>query len=265
MSTASIGALTRFAFCVALVLTTCAGRSLAGGDHETTRHPTITRTAEPRTFGNAVLFEWHNGLLVRSSRFVSNGSLSGDFDGDDDIDLFDYNAAQICTSFSGPGTEAPPACDVFDFDGGGDVDLEDLDAFVQAFTGALGGVMVEAGTLVPILSSYAYGYYSGVPGESGSNALNGIARQAGYSQDDLWYRWSLRSAPAGSGQVLISNASLSATAMARGTRVSRRFVQPTPTATTGITAPTIDAWRDTVRMRRWIAATECADRLTVCA
>jgi len=167
--------------------------------------------SQPRSFENEVLFTIRDGEVLRSDRYSTAGSFPGDFDGDDDIDLHDYNAFQICLTFSGPDIMIPQACLVFDSDADQDVDLEDADAFLKAFTGALGGVLVEAGELFPVVAS-PDGYYSGPPGAWGNNALNGFAQQRGYTQSDLWYHWSLLSKPEASGSVIIANASRPETA-----------------------------------------------------
>ncbi len=173
--------------------------------------PQIRLKSQPRTFANPILFTIKNGEVVRSDHFIGEDSLLGDFDGDGDIDLHDYNAMQICHSFSGPGFVVPTACHVFDFDFDGDVDTHDVQAFQSLFTGSIHGVLVEAGTLLPVESS-PMGYYSGDPATPGNNALMGIARQAGYTQDDLWYEWQIAFAPESSGDVLIANASFPETA-----------------------------------------------------
>ncbi|MDO8631197.1 MAG: thrombospondin type 3 repeat-containing protein, partial [Phycisphaerales bacterium] len=125
--------------------------------------------------------------------------------------MHDYFALQICLSFSGPEIPTPPACNVFNSDGDDDIDLIDVSAFQNAMTGTLHGVLVEAGNLVPVAASPT-GYYSGEPGTWDNNALNGIARQAGYTQDDLWYQWLLIGAPPNAGYTVIANPSLAATA-----------------------------------------------------
>ncbi|MEK7757286.1 MAG: hypothetical protein AAB385_08750, partial [Planctomycetota bacterium] len=157
--------------------------------------------SQPRTFENEVLFAVEDGQIVRSERFTTAGAILGDFDGDNDIDRYDYKALQICLSFSGPEILTPPACYVFDFDGDVDIDMQDVAGFNLAWTGPLGGVLVEAGSLFPALAS-PDGYYSGE-----NNSLRGIARQAGYTQDDLWYAWSVIGQPFDSGEVIIANRS----------------------------------------------------------
>ncbi len=63
--------------------------------------------------------------------------IPGDFDGDHDVDLFDYAGMVEC--FSGPGAdELPEPCEPLDFDGDGDVDLIDFWAYQAAFTGDCG-------------------------------------------------------------------------------------------------------------------------------
>ncbi len=166
---------------------------------------------QPRSFENEVLFAVKDGQIVRSEYFTTAGAIFGDFDGDGDVDRYDYTALQICLSFSGPEIPTPPACYVFDFDEDGDIDMEDVAGFNLAWTGPLGGVLVEAGSLFPALAS-PDGYYSGEPGQWGANSLRGIARQAGYTQDDLWYFWSVVEQPLDSGGILIANRSFPSTA-----------------------------------------------------
>ncbi len=166
---------------------------------------------QPRSFDNQVYFLRRGGDVVRSERFLGISGLLGDFDGDEDVDQYDYVAMQICLSFSGPGAVIPTACWVFDADGDEDIDLIDSSAFLTAYTGVLRGVLVEAGELVPILATAGL-YYSGEPGTNGNNALNGLARQAGYTQDDLWYEWSVIVQPLESGPIVIANRAYSATA-----------------------------------------------------
>ena len=158
-----------------------------------------------KTFENQVLFTVKDGQIVRSGRFTTASAIFGSFDGDSDVDLYDYIAMQICLSFSGPGSVAPPACNVFDVEGDQDTDLHDSPPSRQ-HTGSTSVVMVEAGNLVPVRAS-ADGYYSGEPGTSGNNAANGNAQQMGYDQDDLWYTWSVQSQMAGSGEIVIGNTS----------------------------------------------------------
>ncbi|MEK6676962.1 MAG: hypothetical protein AABZ47_15075 [Planctomycetota bacterium] len=139
------------------------------------------------------------------------GELFGDFNEDGDVDLYDYYALQICLGFSGPDFSVPATCNVFDLKSDGDVDLEDVAAFVERYSGSSGALRVEAGGLVPIAATFG-SYYSGEPGKTGQNALNGIAAQAGFTQDDLWYQWTVDSQPEFSGQVILSNSSRPATA-----------------------------------------------------
>lgn len=57
----------------------------------------------------------------------------GDYDGDLDIDLMDYEEFLNCVT--GPGGGILPDCDIFDFDGDDDVDFEDLGRLQAVFTG----------------------------------------------------------------------------------------------------------------------------------
>ena len=197
-------------FALLAILATLAGDSVLaqpeGGEPMSLETARAWVEAQPRTFENQVLFTVKDGQIVRSGRFTTASAIFGDFDGDSDVDLYDYIAMQICLSFSGPGSVAPPACNVFDVEGDQDTDLHDFAAFAAAHTGSTSVVMVEAGNLVPVRAS-ADGYYSGEPGTSGNNALNGNAQQMGYDQDDLWYTWSVQSQMAGSGEIVIGNTS----------------------------------------------------------
>lgn len=60
---------------------------------------------------------------------------SGDYDSDDDFDLFDYYFVHECFSLSGPGVNAGPGCRFADFDGDADTDLRDFAQFQNRFTG----------------------------------------------------------------------------------------------------------------------------------
>jgi hypothetical protein len=62
-------------------------------------------------------------------------SATGDHDGDEDVDLYDYNWLQVC--FSGEGFLHPEGmgCEVFDFNGDSDVDLDDYASWGGVFDG----------------------------------------------------------------------------------------------------------------------------------
>lgn len=169
------------------------------------------RAAQPRSFDNQLLFSIRGEVSHRADRLGTEETIPGDFDGDFDIDTHDYFAFSICISFSGPDLETPPACDTFDSDVDGDIDLADANAFLLAFTGSTSRLLVEAGDLVPIRPS-TQTYYSGEPAEHGNNALHGLARQAGFSQDDLWYEWSSSTKSVDAGPVIIANVAQPATA-----------------------------------------------------
>jgi murein tripeptide amidase MpaA len=66
---------------------------------------------------------------------ATGGCLTGDSDGDGDVDLVDFGNLQLC--FTGPTASATGGCLDFDFDGDGDVDLVDFGAFQLVFTGSL--------------------------------------------------------------------------------------------------------------------------------
>ncbi len=60
-------------------------------------------------------------------------TMPGDFDGDADVDVDDYNFLAGC--FSGPGGGAPLPCNKADFDNDDDVDLLDLATFSTHYSG----------------------------------------------------------------------------------------------------------------------------------
>jgi len=60
-------------------------------------------------------------------------SVPGDFDGDGDVDLDDYEVINDC--LEGPEGPLPPECAPADLDGDQDVDLEDFAEFQRSFTG----------------------------------------------------------------------------------------------------------------------------------
>lgn len=72
---------------------------------------------------------------TRTSLHAQQGLLFGDFDADDDVDLYDHFTLHICITMSGPGVAASPACLTFDSDAENDVDLADFAAFQNVFTG----------------------------------------------------------------------------------------------------------------------------------
>jgi len=91
---------------------------------------------------------WNNSTDRQYSRNLGTGdgielialtsSIPGDFDGDLDVDLDDYEMFENCLSLSGPGVTPPSTecLDVFDFDADGDVDMDDFGEFAVHFTGA---------------------------------------------------------------------------------------------------------------------------------
>jgi hypothetical protein len=59
--------------------------------------------------------------------------ISGDYDGDGDVDLDDFAEIEQC--FTGAGGGLYPGCGVFDFDSDDDVDCDDWESFEAAWTG----------------------------------------------------------------------------------------------------------------------------------
>ena len=60
---------------------------------------------------------------------------SGDFDSDDDRNLFDFYFVHECLGDGPPGDDAGPGCRFADMDSDTDVDLHDFARFQNAFTG----------------------------------------------------------------------------------------------------------------------------------
>ena len=59
---------------------------------------------------------------------------AGDCNGDERVDLVDYEVFHAC--LTGPGVQAMPSCWMLDLDADGDVDLSDYAAFQRWFTAA---------------------------------------------------------------------------------------------------------------------------------
>ncbi len=62
---------------------------------------------------------------------MSASPTPGDWDGDGDVDLFDFNAFTNCTG--DPNLPPPAGCETFDFDKDNDVDFVDYGGFQRAF------------------------------------------------------------------------------------------------------------------------------------
>ncbi len=71
--------------------------------------------------------------FIRFGRIPQDAS--GDYDSDDDRDLFDHYFVHECFSQSGPDADAGPGCRFADFDGDSDTDLRDFAEFQNRFTG----------------------------------------------------------------------------------------------------------------------------------
>jgi hypothetical protein len=73
-----------------------------------------------------------NSVPIQQFATLSLVQLPGDWDGDGDVDLSDYE--QLLTCMTGPGgTALGPGCSVFDFEPDQDVDLYDAAAFMRSF------------------------------------------------------------------------------------------------------------------------------------
>lgn len=66
---------------------------------------------------------------------------TGDYNGDGDVDLFDFAEFQNCVT--GQGGKIPDECAAGDFDGDDDIDLLDFRRFAPRFTGDCGVLIVE--------------------------------------------------------------------------------------------------------------------------
>jgi len=64
-------------------------------------------------------------------------AVSLDFDHDDDVDLHDFAALQVCATGAGRPPD-PPICGLADLDLDGDADAEDLVRFILGWTGPAG-------------------------------------------------------------------------------------------------------------------------------
>lgn len=87
-------------------------------------------------FGNLLIMEygtWGPDIDARIFR-IALADLTGDLDGDGDVDLQDYAVLLKCVN--GPTNPIPPDCIGADMDHDGDVDLADHGAFQLAFTGS---------------------------------------------------------------------------------------------------------------------------------
>jgi hypothetical protein len=76
-----------------------------------------------------------NGLFTAEEHFylqVTTSNLRGDFDGDGDVDIDDYDLFITC--FAGPGGRIETGCELCDLDGDGDVDCSDWELFGQLWT-----------------------------------------------------------------------------------------------------------------------------------
>jgi hypothetical protein len=85
----------------------------------------------PTSFG-----DWYIDNLRIIEPPVGAGGIPGDSDGDDDVDLVDFAAFQLCYTGSSAGP-VDENCQTFDFDDDTDVDLTDFGAFQLVFTGQM--------------------------------------------------------------------------------------------------------------------------------
>ncbi len=71
-----------------------------------------------------------NGFVSNTVQIVKQGG-PGDYDGDEDVDLFDFTSLVACQGDS--GDDIAPGCAVFDVDIDGDLDMRDFGAFQALF------------------------------------------------------------------------------------------------------------------------------------
>ncbi len=84
--------------------------------------------------GVVIVADRERGLFVLdTSEITGSEPIAGDWDGDGDVDLFDYTAFLGCVGE--PGAPAGVECAVFDLDADGDVDREDFGILQIGFTG----------------------------------------------------------------------------------------------------------------------------------
>ncbi len=130
--------------------------------------------------------------IVRPQIGVFRGDVFGDYDDDGDVDYRDYVAFQLCLSFSGTESAAPPACDVFDSEPDGDVDLGDLGDFLDAYTDSVGQIYVEAGNPFPSPAPANEAFFSHLVADVLSTG-GGLLR----------FQWVVRMTPEGAGDVIL--------------------------------------------------------------
>ncbi len=134
-------------------------------------------------------------VLFAVPAMVVAGGLPGDFDGDSDVDLADFEAFSACVG----GVAVPvgdPACFVFDFDADNDVDLLDWCVFQGVFTGSHAPLIVDAGVLEAAHADLD-GYFGN------GNDLSGTVMQEGFDTVDFDIEWIVESQPPGSGVVQV--------------------------------------------------------------
>lgn len=78
---------------------------------------------------------WVPQMNVNRIAVALYSNISGDFNGDLDVDLEDFAAFQRCFSLGSPSTECLEAFDLEPAEGDGDIDLEDYAEVCNAFTG----------------------------------------------------------------------------------------------------------------------------------
>ncbi|MHC4697156.1 MAG: IPTL-CTERM sorting domain-containing protein [Planctomycetota bacterium] len=100
-----------------------------------------------------------SGLFSSEEHFylqVTSSSMRGDFDGDGDVDLDDFDMFVVC--FAGPGGRPEPGCEHCDLDDDGDVDCTDWGLFQQAWTEAGDppefSLCMTLGEAIPVVSEW---------------------------------------------------------------------------------------------------------------
>ena len=92
-----------------------------------------------RAVSSAIPPDTYNGTLAALTHLCT--PVTGDSNGDRDLDLADFSSLQACLDLSGPNSAASYSCQSASADGDSDIDLADAAQFMNAFTSfAIGGM-----------------------------------------------------------------------------------------------------------------------------